>query len=492
MNHPAIFLAADLGASSGRVMAGQWNGETFSLESLHRFPNAGVRAAGSLHWDALGIWWQIQEGMSKYRARFPGSPQGIGVDAWGVDFALLDRAGRLLGNPFHYRDARTDGLPRIAFERIAESQVFLETGVQTMQINTLFQLLSMARARDPQLELAKRLLMIPDLFLYFLSGEASNEYSEATTTQMYSAARGDWACELLDALEIPTGILASVVKPGTVLGPVQSDVVRDLGFSASFPAIAVASHDTASAVAAIPGLDESSAFISSGTWSLMGVEVPRPNTTPDALRLQLTNEGGAGGSTLLMRNLTGFWILQECQRQWEREGHSYGWDEIIAEASQATPHKSLFDPNAKEFQQPGDMPRIIYDYCRAHGECAPETVGEIARSAFESLSLSYRHVLASLEQASGRHLKTVRVAGGGTQNSFLCQMLADSCDRAVMSGPVEASALGNVMLQAVATGHLPSVSAGREAISASVQCARYDPHPNDAWDEAYSRYRNFL
>ena len=302
-------------------MGGLWNGRTFSLRELHRFQNASVSVAGDLYWNALGIWSNIQDGLSRYRLQFDDPPQGIGVDAWGVDFALLDGDGRLLGNPRSYRDSRTDGMPKLAFEKVAERKLFAQTGVQTMQINTLFQLYSMAHSDDPQLRAANALLMIPDLFLYLLCGERSIEYSEATTTQMYSPSHGDWAWEMLGVLGIPAEILRAVVQPGTILAPVRPDVLKSAGMSHPFPAIAVASHDTASAVAAIPNMDRGSAFISSGTWSLMGIEVDEPVTSDDALRLGLTNEGGASGSILLMRNLTGLWIIQECLRQWEREGH---------------------------------------------------------------------------------------------------------------------------------------------------------------------------
>ncbi|HEV2273499.1 MAG TPA: rhamnulokinase family protein [Acidobacteriaceae bacterium] len=488
MTPTANFIAADLGASSGRLMVGRWNGRLFSLEPLHRFPNTGVRAAGNLYWDALGIWSHLQEGLSQYRSRYGDSPQGIGVDAWGVDFALLDRAGRLAGNPFHYRDSRTNGMPPLAFEKVPEQKFFFQTGVRTMQINTLFQLYSMVHAGDPQLEIADALLMIPDLFLYLLSGERSIEYSEATTTQMYSPSQGDWARELLGSLGIPLKILSPVVQPGTLIGSVRADVLRDAGLGCSFPAIAVASHDTASAVAAIPSMDRNSAFISSGTWSLMGVEIDEPNTSEEAFRRGLTNEGGADGSILLMRNLTGLWIIQECLRQWEKEGHRRSWEEIVSAAAQAAPFPAHFDPNAKEFQSPGDMPKAIHDYCLATGQQPPHTVGEIARSTFESLSLSYRSVLESLELVTGRHMESIRVVGGGSLNGFLCQMIADACDRPVIAGPVEASAFGNIMLQAVATGHLQSLRAGREALAGSVECNSFAPHRSDAWDEAYSRF----
>lgn len=489
MSHTANFVAADLGASSGRLMVGRWNGEFFLLDELHRFSNGGVNLAGGIYWDALNIWSQLEAGLNRYRSRFDDPPLGIGIDAWGVDFALLDRCGRLIGNPRHYRDARTDGIPALLFQRVPELEIYAETAVQTMQINTLFQLFCMAESGDPQLQFAETLLMIPDLYLYFLCGEKRVEHSNATTTQMYSPCRGNWARKMLDAIGVPVKILPQVIHPGTVLGPVRSDVLCCAGLNKSLPAIAVASHDTASAVAAIPQLDDHSAFISSGTWSLMGVQVQEPNTSEEAFRLHFTNEGGADGAILLLRNLTGLWIIQECLRAWEKEGRHYSWNDITFAAAEAKALQRLFDPNAKEFQMPSDMPGAIRAYCKDTQQSIPETVGEIVRCAFESLSLKYRSVLESLEKLTGRHLDSIRVVGGGSLNHFLCQMIADACDRTVVCGPVEASALGNVMLQAVATGHLQDVRAGRAAIAASVECFSLAPQPSDAWNDAYARFR---
>ncbi|MHB1796357.1 MAG: rhamnulokinase [Acidobacteriaceae bacterium] len=486
MTHTANFMAADLGASSGRLMVGAWNGRAFSLDELHRFPNSGIRVAGSLHWDVLKMWAEIQHGLTEYRTRFADAPAAIGIDAWGVDFALLDQRGRLLGNPYHYRDARTDSVPDLVFQQIDPHELFRWTGVQTMQINTIFQLYSMAHTADPQLKIADTLLMIPDLFHYFLCGARAVEHSEATTTQMYSPANG-WARAVLDILGIPVHMLPKVVFPGTQLGPVRPEVLRDAGFSGSFPVVAVASHDTASAVAAIPNMDESSAFISSGTWSLMGVEMREPITSERAFSLGFTNEGGADGSILLIKNLTGLWLLQECQRQWSREGRHYSWSEITAMAASAKAFECVLDVDANDFRAPENMHRAIVEYCRRTIQPNPETIAVVARGCFESLALKYRSVLKSLETVTGRRLETIRIVGGGCLNALLCQMTADACNRTVVSGPAEASAFGNVMLQAVATGHLSNIGAGRAAIAASIQCVSYFPQRIEDWDEAYAR-----
>jgi rhamnulokinase len=488
MSHHAKFVAADLGASNGRVMVGQWDGNRFSLEELHRFPNGGISAENGLYWDVLGIWGHLQEGMTKYSARFGDSPDGIGVDAWGVDFGLLDKYGRLIGNPVHYRDRRTQGVPAHLFATVAEREVFTATGTQTMEINTLFQLYSMVQKKDVQLAWADKLLMIPDLFLYFLSGEKNIEYTAATTTQMYSLTERRWAERVLEKVGISTTLFPKVISPGTVLAPVRLDVLRHCGFEKPIPAIAVASHDTASAVAAIPNMDASSAFISSGTWSLIGVEAAEPNTSDEAMRLNFTNEGGADGAVLLLKNITGLWTLHQCMHHWKLRGQDIQWIDIIRAAS-AAKVRSLFDPDDGRLQVQSDMPAAIQSYCRGTRQAVPETIGEIARCAFESLSLKYRSALESLELLTGRDLRILRVVGGGCLNAFLCQMTADACNRLVVAGPVEASALGNVMLQAIATGHLRDIQTGRAAIAASVECVSYEPRPSAGWDEASAKFK---
>jgi rhamnulokinase len=357
-----------------------------------------------------------------------------------------------------------------------------------MQINTLFQLAAMAMEDDPRLACAETLLMIPDLFSYFLCGEKRVEYTEASTTQMFRLGAGDWDRGMLADLGVPAGMLPAVIGPGTVLGHVQGDVLELCGFAETFPVIAVASHDTASAVASIPGLDAQSAFISSGTWSLMGVELAAPATTERARELGFTNEGGCGGATLLMRNITGLWILQECMKRWEKDGTPCGWEAVIAAAKDAVPFRSLILPNAPEFGAPGDMLNAIRGFCRASGQAVPETVGEFARCCFESLSLAYWSTLEALRSLTGAEIRTLRVVGGGCLNGFLCQMTADACACSVVSGPTEASALGNVMMQAVALGAVKDVAAGRAAIKASLELIEYTPRAEDRWSDARSRY----
>jgi rhamnulokinase len=488
MKSAVRFVAVDLGASSGRVMAGAWDGRRFSMEELHRFANGGVSVGNGLYWDVLNMWTQMQEGLARFRRHFPCSPESVGVDAWGVDFGLLDHDGRLMGNPVHYRDARTDGIPPLVLAKVSDEELFAKTGVQTMQINTLFQLYSMV-LDDSQIRCAGTLLTIPALFLFFLTGVRSVEYTECTTTQMYSALGRDWARPMLKKIGIPLHILPEVVQPGTTVSPIRPAILDNCGFADAIPAIAVASHDTASAVAAIPCMDEHSAFISSGTWSVMGVEVPQPDTSREALRLRFTNEGGADGAFLLLKLLTGLWIIQECTQHWRTHGQPHQHQEVMAAAAQAVPLTSLFDPNDKRLQVQSNMPGAIVGYCRATGQPAPETTGAFARCALESLSLKYRSVLESLELLTRRSLRTLRVVGGGSLNALLCQMIADACDRVVVSGPAEASALGNVMMQAIATRHLPDIKAGRMSIAESIHRTTFEPRRSDAWDEAYARFK---
>lgn len=435
------------------------------------------------------MWSEIQNGLRLYRASGGDTPCGIGVDAWGVDFGLLDERDRLLGNPYHYRDARTKGLPERVHTVMGPRELFRATGGQTMEINTVFQLASMIFHRDRQLRNAYALLMIPDLFQFLLSGQKRAEYTEATTTQLYDLQARSWSQATLAAFQLPPRIFQAVVLPGTILGSLLPSVQTECGFARPFPCIAVASHDTASAVAAIPALDQSSVFLSSGTWSLMGIAAHEPNLSDDFFRGGFTNEGAADGGVLMLKNLTGLWILQECVHAWDAAGEHYAWSDLEAAAQKATAFRSFIDPSASELQAPANMLAAVRDSCAHSGQPLPGTAGEMARCIFESLSFSYRDAIESLERMTGRTLRTIRVVGGGSLNRFLCQMTADACGREVVAGPVEAAALGNAMLQAVATSHLKNLEEGRAALGESVECQRYEPASGAAWPDAYERYK---
>jgi rhamnulokinase len=475
MSATTNFLAVDIGASSGRVIVSRWDGERFALEELHRFPNGPLEQDGHLHWDAERLWQELQAGIAAYAARERAPLAGIGIDTWAVDYGLLDAQGRLLGKPYHYRDWRTAGVPALVDGLVPPDELYAITGIQRLPLNTLYQLAAAAQAGDPQLDAAETLLLMPDLFHFWLTGRKVAEYTNATTTMLLDARERGWATELLKRLGLPTQILPPLVEPGTVLGHVRPELREALGLHHDVPVIAVGTHDTASAVAAVPGLDERSAYISSGTWSLVGVELDSPVLNETARRLNVTNEGGVGGTIRLLKNVGGLWLLQECQRRWQEQGHRYSWPELVAFAEAAPPLRSLVDPDAPEFLAVGDMPTTIRSYCRRTQQPEPESVGAIVRCCLESLALKYRWVVTALEQLTGRTIEVVRVVGGGSQNALLCQLTADACRRPVVAGSVEGTALGNSLVQAIATGHLPDLAAARRAAAASVQQTEYLP-----------------
>ena len=488
MNQRGNFLAIDLGASSGRVMLGHWNRRRFDLHELHRFPNGPVSVMGRLHWDVLRLWQEIREGVTRYATQHNEPLAGIGIDTWAVDFALLDGAGEMLGNPYHYRDRRTEGIPEYVDERVSPQRLYEKTGIQRLPINTLYQLVSMRKADDPRLNAAEMLVLIPDLLHYWMTGRIVAEYTNATTTQFYDARAQRWAVDVLEELHLPTRILPPVVAPGTILGELLPEVCSDVGLPRSVPVIASASHDTASAVAAVPGLDERSAYASSGTWSLVGIETPEPILSDRARELNFTNEGGVGETIRFLRNVAGLWLLQECRRQWQHEGRTYTWPDLVALAEQAAPLRSVVDPDAPEFINPGNMPATIQEYCRRTGQLEPEGDGEVVRCCLESLALKHRWVVAALEELTDRQLDTIRIVGGGSQNHLFCQLTADACQRTVVAGPVEATALGNILVQAVATGYLQDIAAGRRAVAASEEQKIFEPRDSGDWDASFAGF----
>ena len=493
------FIAADLGASNGRLLLGRWDGDRFALEELHRFANGPVTVLGRMHWDVLSQWTELKNGLARYARDHKDAPAGIGIDTWGVDYGLLDRSGRLLGNPVHYRDARTNGIFERAFPIVPRAEIFAETGLQFIQLNTLFQLVAMRLMGDPQLDYAATMLLMPDLFHYWLTGEKIAEYTIASTTQMLRAHDRQWAFALLDKFNIPTAMLPPIVPSGSVVGPVLQQVLEETGLAAGVPVIAVGSHDTGSAVAGIPGLDDHSVYLSSGTWSLMGLEISHPIINDKALELNFTNEGGVNNTIRLLKNITGLWLLQESRRQLEREGRTITWPQMLAEAESAPPFRSVVNPDAADFFEPSDMIDTIRAFCRRTRQPEPQTVGEVVRCCLESLALRYRWVVNALEdlltsasgagdKAAAPRLTSIRIVGGGSQNRLLNQFTADACGRTVVTGPVEAAALGNVMMQAVATGHLKNVAEGRAAIARSIEQETFEPRPDAGWDDAYARF----
>ncbi|MCX7681834.1 MAG: rhamnulokinase [Anaerolineae bacterium] len=487
MSAARSFLALDLGAESGRAILGQFNGRQLSLVELHRFPNGPVRLPDGLHWDVLRLWSEIKTGLGLAVQKEGATLSGVGLDTWGVDFALLDRDGALIGNPYHYRDSRTDGMLEEAFSRVPREEIFAQTGIQFMQLNSLYQLLAMVVRRSPALEIATTFLTMPDLFNYWLSGRRVCEFSIATTTQCYNPRTGDWARSLLETLGIPSHIFPEIVPPATVLGELLPEVADEVG-AGKLPVIAPACHDTGSAVAAIPAADEDFVYISSGTWSLMGAEVKEPIINDQSLAFGLTNEGGVGGTFRFLKNIMGLWLVQECRRTWAREGEELSYDELTTLAAEAVPLRSFVDPDATVFLKPGDMPARIRDFCAQTGQPVPQSKGEIIRCALDSLALKYRWVLERLEEIMGRRLEPLHIVGGGTRNRLLNQLAADATGRQVIAGPVEATAAGNIIAQMMALGHIASLKEGRQIVRQSFEMTVYEPRTGAGWDDAYERF----
>lgn len=486
-----IFLAVDIGASSGRVLAGQFDGEQFKLSEVHRFPNGPVYMQDRMYWDLLALWNSVQDGLRKAADEFGDAIGSVGMDTWGVDYGLLGHGDELIGNPRHYRDPRTSGVMENSFNTLSRAEIFAATGVQFMEFNTLYQLISTLQ-RNPRLfESVQDFLMIPDLFHWLLAGQKTNEFSNATTTQMLNPNDGTWAKNLLSAFEIPDHIFRTTVKPGENLGAVQTSVA-DATNLAGAKVIVPGTHDTASAVLAVPA--ESTAgtpdwcYISSGTWSLMGVEVPEPVINEQCLKLNFTNEGGVGGTVRLLKNIGGLWVIQECRRIWGLQGRDYSWTEMTRMAADAAPLLSLINPDASEFVAPKDMPTAIREFCQRTGQKVPESEGAVIRCALESLALRYRQVLGWLEELTSGMITTIHIVGGGTQNEQLSQMAASACNRRVVAGPVEATAIGNAMMQAISLGAVDSIAAARQIIATSFRVKTYEPQSPEAWDEAYSRF----
>lgn len=482
----------DLGAESGRVIVAGFDGAVLRLDEAHRFPNEPVRvrsaarAGDNLHWDVLRLFHEIKTGLG--RAARKATLASAGLDTWGVDFALLDARDRLIGNPYHYRDARNDGMLDVIFQRVPRETVFERTGIQFLPFNSLPQLMAMVEDRDDALDAAQTFLTIPDLFNFWLSGAKACEFTNATTTQMYDTRAGAWARGMLATLDIPSHIFPDVVQPGTVLGNVLPAISAETGLPA-IPLIAPACHDTGSAVAGTPLTSPRSAYISSGTWSLIGVEAQAPVITAQALAGNFTNEGGVNGTVRLLKNVMGLWLLQESRRTWAHDGHEYGYAELARLASEAQPFVSLIEPDDASFLAPGDMPARIRAYCAARGQHAPAGVAETARCIFDSLALKYRLILEKLEGMLGQSIDAVHVVGGGSQNALLCQLTADAARKPVHAGPVEATAIGNALVQLIALGAIGSLEEGRAIVAHSFPTTTYTPGPMPGLDEAYARFK---
>jgi rhamnulokinase len=479
------FAAVDLGAHSGRVAIGRFDGAKLSIEEVHRFPNVPVRVRGVLHWDVLRLFGDVLDGL-RVAAR-EATVDSVAVDSWGVDFGLLDSAGRLVQNPVHYRDVRRAAAVDGVFARVPARELYERTGIQMLPINSIFELAALAADSDPALAAADQLLLIPDLFHNWLCGSRSTELTNATTTQCFDARAGAWATDLLERLEIPCRLFPEVVEPATELGALTADVAEDTGIGGA-TVVAGATHDTGSAVAGTPLRGDHAAFLSVGTWSLVGVESPAPVVDDRAFRANVTNEGGVAGTVRVLRNVSGLWLLEECRRTWALAGHDRSPAELVLRAGSAKPLQSLVDPNDARFTSPGDMPARIADYCEQTGQERPEDDGAIVRCIFESLALKHAETVELLARVTGRRLDELHIVGGGANNQLLCEWTAAAAERPVFAGPAEATLVGNVLIQAMALGELASLGEAREVVRASFDVATYEPVATSAWAEARERF----
>jgi rhamnulokinase len=488
MRSPASYAAIDLGAASGRVVVGHVDDRRVALQEVHRFPNVAVTTLDGVLWDVLGLWRGVLDGLAKVD---PGLElRGLGVDGWGVDYGLLDREGRLLANPHSYRDPRTRGVVEQALGVLPADELYRLTGVQPQPINTLYQLL--AERGTARLDAAGTLLFIPDLLAYWLTGERAVEATVASTSQLYDAAAGDWAWPVIERFGLPDHIFTPVVEPGTARGSLLAQVAEAAGVAAraGVGVTAVASHDTASAVAAVPAEGDGFAYVSSGTWSLVGVETPGPIRTQAARAAGLTNEHGVAGTNRLLKNVTGLWLLQECRRVWSLQGDDRDYGELVAAAEAAPGFGPLVDPDDDAFLGPGDMPSSIRGFCARTGQGPPGDPGAMVRSILESLACACRRVLDQIESVTDRKIEVVHVVGGGARNRLLCQLTANAAARPVLAGPVEATSLGNILLQAY--GAQASLAELRGLVRRSTAPRRYEPREPEAWSDALDRFQRLL
>lgn len=478
-------LAFDFGASSGRAIIGSFDGEKITLKEVHRFTNDPVDLGGTLYWDVLRLFYEIKQGIVK--AKIAGGFDSIGIDTWGVDFGLIDKNGRLLENPVHYRDKRTSGLVEESFKSVPRQKMYDITGIQFMELNTLFQLISLKKQRPEMLERADKMLFMPDLFAYFLTGKMCSEYSIASTSQLIDINTRSWSKELLDAFGIKESLFAPLTEPGTQLGNLSKEICEECGVE-SVPVISVCGHDTQSAITAVPCESGDFAFLSSGTWSLFGTELQKPIVNETSLKINITNEGGFGGTTGFLKNIIGLWLIQESRRQWQREGKDYSYADLEKLALSEEPFKCFIDPDAPEFVPQGNIPERVREFCKKTGQYVPESVGEIMRCIYESLAMKYRMTFEKLCECTGKDYPVIHVIGGGTKDGLLCRMTASSCGKTVKAGPIEATVMGNVAVQLMSDGTIGSISEARKAVAASESLKTYEPENTDEWIKAYKSF----
>lgn len=482
-------LAFDFGASSGRAIIGCFDGDKITLEEVHRFSNDPVSVGGTVYWDVLRLFYEIKQGIIK--AKIAGGFDSIGIDTWGVDFGLIDSEGKLMENPVHYRDARTVGLVDEAFKTMPKEKLYGITGIQFMELNTLFQLISLKKYRPWMLERADKMLFMPDLFGYMLTGKMCAEYSIASTSQLIDLDNRTWSKEILDAFGIKESVFAPLVQPGTVLGELSKEICEECGVD-PVPVISVCGHDTQSAITSVPCEDGDFAFLSSGTWSLFGTELDKPIVNETSMNINITNEGGFDGSTGFLKNIIGLWLIQESRRQWKREGKEYSYADLEKLALAAEPFKCFIDPDAPEFVPHGNIPERVREFCRKTGQYVPETVGEIMRCIYESLAMKYRLTFEKLRECTERDYPVIHVIGGGTKDGLLCQMTASSCDRTVKAGPIEATVMGNVAVQLMSDGSVKNIGQARKIVAESSELKTFEPKDTDKWAGAYEDFLKII
>ncbi|MBO5070145.1 MAG: rhamnulokinase [Roseburia sp.] len=488
-NQKKQVLAFDFGGGSGRAILGTLEDGKIRMEEVHRFSNDSVILNGTMYWDTLRHFFEIKQGILK--AKQKGGFESIGIDTWGVDFGLIDEHGSLLESAVHYRDDRTLGMQEAVFEAIPKERVYELTGVQFENFNTIFQLYSLVKNRPWLLERADKLLLTPDLFNYFLTGEKKAEYTMAATTQLLDAKNKVWSKEILEALHIPERILPEIIPSGTVVGSLKPEICEELGVEPA-KVIAIAGRDTQSAIISVPTQEKDFIYISCGTWSLFGTELEAPVIGEKSFACNISNEGGYGNTTTLLKNIIGLWLAQESRRQWMREGKEYSFGELEQMALRAEPFQSFIDPDAPEFVAAGNIPERIREFCRKTGQKVPETVDEIMCCINQSIALKYRYALEQIETCTGKHYPVIHMIGGGIQSKLLCQMTAGAAGRKVIAGPVEATALGNIAVQLMALGEIENAAQAREIIANSETTYEYIPQDTEKWDAAYKRFETIL
>lgn len=482
-------LALDFGASSGRAIVGTFDGEKISLKEIHRFTNDPVILLDTMYWDVLRLFHDIKIGLIK--AKQEGEIKSLGIDTWGVDFGLLDKNGRLLENPVHYRDARTKGMMEKVFAEMDKESIYNITGNQFMELNTLFQLMAIKEQQPELLAKAETLLLMPDLLNYFLSKEKCTEYTIASTTQLLNAEEKTWSSEIIENLDLPKNIFTKIVQPGSKIGKLSKEISEELGIEA-IDIIAVAGHDTQSAMVAVPTQEDKFIFLSCGTWSLLGTELTSPIINETSAKLNITNEGGADNKTSFLKNIIGLWLIQESRRQWIREGKEYGFGELEQMASKVGFINSFIDTDKEEFVPAGNIPRRIREYCKQTNQYVPKNEAEIVRCIDQSLAIKYRFALEQIEQSTGKHYDTINIIGGGIQSKLLCQLTADVCGRKVVAGPVEATVMGNIALQLMALGEIKDIKEARQVIANSEEVKVYEPQSDEDWDTIYKNVKENL